>query len=215
MPNVIVPTGMMLGEYHRPGGATEAPEHWHINLGGYAELLTLEELTVWAAASLDPERQAQLGGTRTVLLQVVAGFDEAEIPNPASAVDDLLRRGLLVEFDPVDGDIEEFARRYRVIPTGAGLGNSHENPLVYRIAVGGEPRVHVNGDVYALWANTFYYPSIWDSAAGFAKEMADYAPQAADGDTPQVDSESVARALAANLPLLVSAEAAVLDPIVD
>lgn len=215
MPDIILPAGMMMGEYHRPDKAEETPEHWHINLGGYAELLTLEELTVWASASIDPKRQAQLGGSRTVLLQVVASLDEAEIPDPASIVDDLLRRRLLVEFDPVDGDIEEFARRHRVIPTGVGLGNSHEEPLTYRIAVGGEPRVHVNGDVYALWANTIYYPSIWDSAAQFAKEMADYAPQAAEGETPQFDTETVARMLAANLPLLVSAETAVLDPIFD
>lgn len=215
MPHVIVPAGMMMGEYHRPGSTEEVPEHWHINLGGYAELLTLEELTVWAAASLDPNRQAQLGGTRTVLCQAVVELDEARVPKPTSVVDELLRRGLLVEFDPVDGDIETFARRYRLIPTGTGLGNSHDDPLTYRIGVGGEPRVHVNGDVYALWANTFYYPSIWESAVNFAKEMADYAPQAADEGTPQVDPESVARALAANLPLLVSAETAVLDPIVN
>lgn len=215
MPDVIVPAGMMMGEYHRPGSTDEAPEHWHISLGGYAELLTLEELTVWAAASLDPHRQAQLGGTRTMLCQAVADTDEARVPKPASVVDELLRRGLLVEFDPLDGDIAEFARRYRLIPTGVGLGNSHEDPLTYRIAVGGEPRVDVNGDIYALWANTFYHPSIWDSAAHFAKEMANYAPQPTDGDTPQLDAESVARALAANLPLLVSAETAVLDPITD
>lgn len=213
MPNVIVPAGMMMGEYHRPGSADETPEHWQINVGGLAERLTLEEMSVWVAAMMHPEKQSRLEGTRAALHQSLDELEGPRVAAPDAVIDDLIGRRLLVEIDPVEGDIERFARTHRLLPTGVGMGNTHEDPLAYRIAVGGQPRTSVDGDIYTLWANTVYFPNIWESCAMFAKEM--NAHTTVDPETPQLDATSVARALTASIPVLVGTEAAVLDPIFD
>lgn len=212
MTKVIVPVGMMLGEYFRPGGEpSSAPEHWHISVGGFAEHLTSDEVKVWAAAMLEPERQARLEGTRETLEQNVPALTEGAVSRPGPIIDSLLERGLLVEFDPVDGELEAFARRHRLFPLGVGMGNSQDDPLVYRIAVGNQARIGVNGDVYALWSNSLYFLNLWESCEQFAKEMNANAP---DGEhIPELDTDTVTRGLAANIPLLVSSECAFLDPI--
>ncbi|MBO0829401.1 MAG: hypothetical protein J2P24_16635 [Streptosporangiales bacterium] len=212
MAMVIVPVGMMLGEYFRPGGEpSSAPEHWHISVGGYAEHLTNDEVKVWAAAMLEPETQARLEGTREALERTVGTRAEGAVADPAPVVDRLLDRGLLVEFDPVDGDLEAFARRHRLFPLGVGMGNTQDDPLVYRIAVGNQARIGVNGDVYALWSNSLYFLNLWESCEQFAKEMNANAP--AGEHIPELDTDTVTRGLAANIPLLVSSECAFLDPI--
>lgn len=214
MPEVIVPVGMMLGEYFRPGADGGAnPEHWHISVGGYAEYLDAQEVKVWAAAMLDPEKQARLEGTRDSLVTTVRQATDGAIINPDAVIDGLLKRGLLTEFDPVDGDLEQFARRHRLFPLGVGMGNTRDDPLVYRIAVGNQARIGVNGDVYALWSNTLYFPNLWESCQRFAKEMNAYAQPRER--VAELETETVIRGLSANIPLLVSSECAFLDPVFD
>lgn len=212
MPQVVVPVGMMLGEYFRVDAeANKGPDCWHVSVGGKAEQLNADEVKVWATAMLEPERQARLEGTREVLLDAVRAATKGVISRPGKVLDDLLARGLLIEFDPVEGDVEAIARRYRLFPLGVGMGNSGEDPMMYRIAIGSEPRIGVNGDVYALWSNSLYYLNLWDSCEQFAKEMNQYVRP--DSDMQELDASSVMRELALNIPLLVSAECAFLDPV--
>ncbi|MQA03531.1 MAG: hypothetical protein GEV07_12700 [Streptosporangiales bacterium] len=212
MPKVIVPVGMMLGEYFRVDGQhSSSPEFWHVSVGGYAEQLNADEVKVWASAMVEPERQAKLEGTRELLLDTVRKATKGVISRPGKIVDELIERGLLIEFDPVEGDVETIARKHRLFPLGVGMGNSGDDPLMYRIAVGSEPRIGVNGDVYALWSNSLYYLNLWQSCQQFAKEMNQYVTPG--GDMEELDAESVMRELAVNIPLLVSAECAFLDPV--
>lgn len=212
MPQVIVPVGMMLGEYFRVDAVSApTPEFWHVSVGGNAAKLNADEIKVWATAMLEPERQAKLEGTREVLIESVRAATKGVISRPGKIIDDLLSRGLLLEFDPEHGDMETVARKHRLFPLGVGMGNSGEDPMMYRIAVGSEPRIGVNGDVYALWSNSLYYLNLWDSCEQFAKEMNQYVRTSSGME--ELDAESVMRELAVNIPLLVSAECAFLDPL--
>ncbi|MQA04707.1 MAG: hypothetical protein GEV07_18975 [Streptosporangiales bacterium] len=207
MSQVIVPAGLMLGEFHAADASDEQPEYWHLNVGGYAEQLTALETTVWAAAMADPEKQSKLKGTREALRLALRTRSEAPISDPEPVIDDLLSRRALAQFDPTADNLESFGSSHRLLPLGIGLGNTHDDPENYRIAVAGEARVSVNGDIYALWSNSQHYPNLWESCAAFAKE--------AFGDGPQPDTNSVLQALAVNIPLLVATEVAILAPILD
>ncbi|HEX6446576.1 MAG TPA: hypothetical protein VF053_15880 [Streptosporangiales bacterium] len=207
MSQVIVPAGLMLGAFHGGDPADEEPEYWHLDIGGYAEQLTALETIVWVTALADPEKYAAGNGTRDALRTALRTRPEAPIADPDPAIDDLLNRRVLVEFDP-DGDgIEDFGTRHRLLPLGIGFGNTNDAPESYAIGVSGEPRVSVDGESYTLWANSHRYPSLWDSCATFAKEAFD--------EGLQPDTRSVLQGFAANIPVLVASEVAVLDPIFD
>lgn len=207
MSQVIVPAGLMLGPFHGGDTPDGQPLYWHLDVGGYAEQLTALETIVWVTAASDAQKHADGKADRNALRSALRARSEAPIPEPDPIIDDLLSRRALVEFDPAGDDIEDFATRHRLLPLGIGFGNTDDAPDEYRIGVTGQPRVSVNGDVYTLWANTHRYPNMWDSCAAFAKEAFD------DGQQPDV--KSVLHTLAANIPVLVASEIAVLDPIFD
>jgi hypothetical protein len=207
MSQVIVPAGLMLGAFHDGDADTGDPLYWHLDIGGYAEQLTALETIVWVTALADPEKYAAGGGTRDALRTELRGRLEAPIADPDPTIDDLLSRRALVEFDPAGDDIEEFGTRHRLLPLGIGFGNTNDAPENYAIGVSGEPRVSVDGETYTLWANSHRYPNVWESCATFAKEAFD--------EGLQPDTKSVLHAFAANIPVLVASEVAVLDPIFD
>lgn len=207
MSQVIVSAGLMLGPFHTgeaPGGQ---PQYWHLEIGGYAEQLTALETIVWVTALADAEKYAAGKGTRDALCTALRTRSDAPIADPDPVIYDLLSRRALVEFDPAGDDIETFGTSHRLLPLGIGFGNTNEEPEQYTIGVSGQPRVAVDGETYALWANTHRYPNLWESCATFAKEAFD--------EGLQPDTRSVLHGFAANIPALVASEVAVLDPIFD
>lgn len=207
MSQVIVPAGLMLGPFHDGDAPDAQPLYWHLDVGGYAEQLTALETIVWVTAMADPEKYANGSGTRDALREALRTKSEPPIADPDQTIDELLRRRALVEFDPAGDDIEAFGTSHRLLPLGIGFGNTNEEPEQYTIGVSGQPRVSVDGETYALWANTHRYPNLWESCATFAKEAFD--------EGLQPDTKNVLQGLAANIPVLVASEVAILDPIFD
>lgn len=129
------------------------------------------------------------------------------LTDPAPLVSSLLERGLLVEFDPIAGPLQELFGRLRLLPQGQGLGSTPDDPARHRIGFGGQPVAEVTSNVYQLWSFSLTFPSLWDACVDMAA-AADAGSGALD-----VSPEALAREVGAAVPLLVSAGAAFLDPL--
>jgi hypothetical protein len=210
MPTVIVPVGLSMGprfRYVRPPDPT--PECYEIHLGDDLVELTETEAAVWAAAFVDAERHAQLQVNRESLIRLLKDVPRPD-PRAPEIVDDLLQRGLLVEFDP-DGDLEPVFRRHKLLPLGQGLGATAEAPHLHRIGFANQPVLGVPVDVYGLWSFSFRDLHLWQACALYA----DDAENVEDGDEPmEMTPQQVARDVSVHLPLMIATSCAFLDPVV-
>lgn len=210
MPTVVVPVGLLMGpEFGSEGPPQRAPLHYEVHLGGDPQELSEPEFAVWAAAFVNPVRHANLEVDRTSLERHLRDDDGLVGPltDPAPLVSSLLERGLLVEFDPIAGPLQELFGRLRLLPQGQGLGSTPDDPARHRIGFGGQPVAEVTSNVYQLWSFSLTFPSLWDACVDMAA-AADTGSGALD-----VSPEALAREVGAAVPLLVSAGAAFLDPL--
>lgn len=211
MPNVIIPVGFSLGpQYPMVDPPEKEPEYYEIHLGQGSMELDADDAKVWSVAFIDASRHSRLEVTRATLERDLKA-NEGGIRNPAPIVDDLLHHGLLLEFDPVDGPLEQLFRRYRLYPTGAGLGNRQDKPGMYQIGLGAEPLISVTETHYTFWGSSFTCGSMWQACEQL---VADFAAEAAEsGETPlSLTPEMVAHEVAAVVPMLVASGTAFLDP---
>lgn len=212
-PPVIVPVGLPLGYDHSLGVPEDHPDtFFHVHLGLEYEDLTLEEFVAWGAAFADPVRHGRLEVTRAHLeerLRTAEGDDRMAEPGPV--VERLLERGLLVEFEPAEGPLEELFRAVQVFPLGDGMGNTAERPDMYHIGVSGESQVSVPPELYAIWSYAMTCGSLWEACVALA-EGAD--EDLAPGEQPMLMApEALARGMAGALPAMISAGCAFLDPL--
>lgn len=211
MSTVIVPAGLSMGpryRYVRPPDPT--PECYEVHLGDDLVELTETEAAVWAAAFLYPDRHAKLSVNRESLVRMLETAPKPE-PQAARYVDDLIARGLLVEFDP-DGDLRPVFSRHKLLPLAQGLGSTPDAPHQHRIGIGDQPLVALPAEMYGLWSFACLHPNLWDACVDFADES----EEEADGEeTLGLNPEDIARDLATNLPMLIAATCAFLDPIVE
>ncbi|MGH3095087.1 MAG: hypothetical protein ACRDMV_03705 [Streptosporangiales bacterium] len=214
MPKVIVPVGFIMGpEYGGAGAPDRDPNYWEVHLGGDAQTLTTEEFSVWAAAFTDPPAHAGLETNRARLEQLLSSDDgglAGRIAEPAPLVSRLLQSGLLVEFDPADGPLQEVCDQLRLLPQGQGLGSTAAEPDAYRIGFGNQPVAQVTSNVYQLWSYACTFPTLWQACVDMA--AAGDAVLAPGEEPLGLDAETLAREVATVLPLLVSVGAAFLDP---
>lgn len=214
MPTVIVPVGFIMGpEFGAEGEPYREPAHYEIHFGGDPQNLTTVEFAAWAGAFTDPPRHAGLEVNRKSLEEFLRTDDglAGPIRDPAPLVGSLLERGLLVEFDPVEGPLEELFSGLRLFPQGQGLGSTAEEPDQYRIGFAGQPIATVTSTVYALWSFSMAFPSLWAACADMAEAAnSELGP---DDQPLDVDAEAVAREIGVAVPMLVSAGAAFLDPL--
>lgn len=213
MPTVVVPVGFVMGPEFGPDGPTDrAPRYYEVHLGSVPQNLSETEFAVWAAAFADPPRHARLEVDRASLERYLRDDDglAGPIDDPDPLVSSLLDRGLLVEFDPIDGPLRELFSALRLFPQGQGLGSTPDEPARYRIGFGGQPVAEVSGNVYQLWSYSLTFPTLWDACV----DMAAAVTRARSGGEPlDVSAELLAREVAAAIPLLVSAGAAFVDPL--
>lgn len=206
---VIVPVGLSMGprfRYVRPPDPT--PECYEIHLGDDLLELTETEAAVWAAAFIDAESHAKLKVSRESLIRLLQTAPKPE-PRAAEIVDDLLQRGLLVEFDPY-GDLEPVFRRHKLLPLGQGLGSTAEEPHLHRIGFANQPILGVPVDVYGLWSFSFRDSDLWQSCVLYA----DDAENVEDGDEPsEMTPQQVARDVSIHVPLMIATSCAFLDPV--
>lgn len=214
MPTVIVPVGFIMGPEFGPDGSHDRdPRHYEIHFGADPQELTETEFTVWAGAFVDPPRHANLEVDRTSLENHLRTDDGlvGPIADPAPLVSALVERGLLLEFDPLEGPLQELFSNLRLFPQGQGLGSTPEEPNLYRIGFGNQPVAQVTSNVYQLWSYSLTFPALWDACVDMAEAAnTDLQP----GEQPvDVSAEALAREVGAAIPLLVSAGAAFLDPL--
>jgi hypothetical protein len=210
MPRVIVPVGLSMGprfRYVRP--PDPVPECYRIHL--YDDLVELSETeaAVWATAFVDAERHAELTVNRASLVEFLARVPRPE-PRAAEIVDDLIGRGLLVEFD-TDGDLEDVFRRHRLLPLGQGLGSTADEPHLHRIGFANQPVLALPSDTYGLWAFSFLHRNLWEACAHYA--AADEQEREEGEDPIGLTASGVAREVALNAPMMIATSCAFLDPV--
>jgi hypothetical protein len=211
MPRVIVPVGQFLGprfRYVRP--PDPVPLCHEVHLGDEQEELTEAEVAVWGSAAMNVERHAELEVNRDSLVKFLSAAPKPQ-PRAAEIVEELTGRGLLLEFD-TDGDLEQVFNRYKLMPTGLGLGSTAEEPHRHRIGFPSQPIIAVPNDVYGLWSFSFLHPHLWDACAYYA---AGDQEELGEGEEPLgLTPEGVAHDVAIHLPLMIAANCAFLDPVV-
>ncbi|RKF23860.1 hypothetical protein [Micromonospora globbae] len=208
MPTVIVPVGLNLGPSYRYVTPPDPePEFYRVRLGQEYEQLSADEFQVWGRAFLDPQRHARLEINRRTLRDDVlaAGKGPAE---PMQVIDRLLERGLLLELDP-NGSLETAFRQLKLYPTAEGMGNTADEPGWERIGHNGQPLLKVSATVYGIWAFSITEESLWAACSGLAEDAEQGRAQGEDIDS--LTPDEAAKAIAGNLPLLISAGCAVLD----
>ncbi|WP_326556834.1 hypothetical protein [Micromonospora sp. NBC_01796] len=211
MPTVIVPVGLSMGpryRYVRPPDPT--PECYEIHLGDDLVELTEVEAAVWAAAFVDAERHAKLAVNRKSLIQLVQTAPKPE-PRAAEIVDNLIGRGLLVEFDP-EGNLEPVFRRHKLLPLGQGLGSTAEEPHLHRIGFANQPVLALPNDAYGLWSFSFLHPNLWAACVDLADESEE---EALGEEILGLVPGGVAQDFAVHLPLMIATSCAFLDPLVE
>lgn len=203
MTPIIVPVGRQLG------CPAPSPEVNLVGLDGAAEELDVHEATVWKAAFANPAHHAKLSVTRSFLADDISA-KAPTITNPASVIGELLERGLLLEFDPVDGKLEDILNLYTLYPNADGLGSTPANPDTYRIGRDNNPFVEVNAIVYFIWAFSYIGDSLWGACQSYLDQLIEANPERAATDAAP-PALNVAREISVNIPLLVSTTCAVLD----
>jgi hypothetical protein len=193
---LLLPIGHGLGPIGDPAGARLQ----RVRLG--ARIFTLDGpgFGVWALAHGAPHRSDdRVWGRGSVLGRA----RELGLPDPAAQLETLLADGLLVEVTPGDGSVAAFAARHRLVPLMLGLGNTAEEPDVYRIGLPGRPIVAVGAALYE-----FYGWSHLDPALAVACEFAAERERRSDPDGAPT---AVADALLATIHALLAPNAAYLD----
>jgi hypothetical protein len=209
MPTVIVPVGLNLGPSYRYVSPPDPkPEYWEVRLGDDSEELTDDEFQVWGRAFLDPERHSRLEVNRETLQRdVIAAGNGPTDPGPI--IDQLLGRGLLIEFDPND-ELEKAFRRIKLQPLAEGMGNTPDEPDRRLIGHNGQALVKVNFTVFNLWAFSSAVGSLWEACV-VATRLAD--EQRASGeDIEPMTAGELALDAANVIPMLVASGCAFLEP---
>lgn len=208
MPTVIVPVGLNLGPSYRYVTPPDPnPEYYRVRLGQEFAVLSSDEFAVWKQAFLDPTRHARLEVNRETLRNPTSSSYDDSI-SPERIIDGLLERGLLIEFDP-DGSLEKIFRRLKLLPTAEGMGSTPDEPAWERIGQNGQPLLKVSPTVYGIWAFSSLEESLWAACSGLAE---DAERGRADGEElDALTAEEAAKAIAGNVPLLISAGCAIID----
>lgn len=191
MSTVILPVGKPDGAFFGAGAADgDKPEYCAVQVADDVEELTFDEWVVWLAAHDLPERQRKHEFTRYVLRDYVRTATDSPVSNPVPHIENLLRRGLLVEADLLESDQESFLRRYRLIPTGFGMGNQIDDTEMTWVGQLGQRLVALAHRTYQVYAYSYRVGSIWDACVEFA---GDHSPE--EGITPEDFSDGIADAL--------------------
>lgn len=205
---VIVPVGISLGwDYWYGDPEQRAKGYFQVHQGLAYVDLDRAELAAWMGAFADLGRHAALEVTRETLARDLTARG---MPDAASVVGRLIERGLLVEFDPVAGPLHELFDAVRLYPLGDGLGNTPDQPDMFRLGVGGEELLSVDPVSHAVWSRGMTDATLWQACATLVSSMNE---QLAAQEGAAVSVDEVAREVAGALPALVAAGCAYIDPL--
>jgi hypothetical protein len=153
----LFPLGHYLGPFF-PGPGADLDGH-RVRVGH--EVVTLygdTEFTVWALAHGLPGSSGDGPWTKE---SVETAVREQTGADAGSAVDELLRAGVLVEVGDGAADPIEFGRRHRFRSLLVGLGASREQPDRFHIGLTGRPLATVDGRAFEFWEWAPLHPTLW------------------------------------------------------
>lgn len=207
--SILVPVGLHLGEdFTLRAEADRGFRRWVVHVGTEWVELDHRESSVYLTAFNRRDLLADGRLDRAGLAKAVLRADGPERPEPL--IDDLVDRGLLVEYDPEEGSLERLFRAVQLFPLGRGFGNSPDHPERYQIGIDG-PAMWVTGEVYRLWSYSLTEASLWDACASLAAVADEDLPV---GEEPlNYTADELAHLVAQVLPALVAHGCAFLDPL--
>lgn len=183
----VLPVGFPMGPAFMEG-TDETSTTCGIRRGEQLEEVSLHEYRLWGLA-FDALPRSEL-----IVRSQTAGVADA-----AEALDELLSRGLLVEFSDQPGDNRDLLRRFRLLPSGLGFGNTADQPDEFEIGFPGTGKLTaVDFRVYGVWGLSTRPQSIADACLTLA-ELA------------ELPARSVMDQVAFNLPGLVARGLTYLD----
>ncbi len=212
MPTVIIPVGLGMGPHYRFVVPPDPePENFEVHLGSEMKHLTDAEVKVWAAAFANVDAHNKLEVNRASMVKALSR-KRGGVVDAGRLIDKLLADGLLVEYDPLDGPIEQLLRGHRLCPLGQGIGATPEQPDMYRIGHNAQPVIAVQSSIYNLWSYSLTLPNLWE-ACEYLEEGHREAEAAGEVEPLHTSVELLAREISAALPLLIASTCAFLDPI--
>ena len=128
--------------------------------------LTESERNLWALAHGVPsELEKGTRWTKDHMLEIAC----PQMADAETVIASLLERDVLMEVIPGTKRAVEFAKEVRLVPLRLGLGNSPEDPSMWRIGVSEESYVAVNDTVFHIWQWSHLYENLWESCKSLAK----------------------------------------------
>ena len=128
--------------------------------------LTVSERNLWALAHGVPsELEKGTRWTKDHMLEIAC----PQMADAETVIASLLERDVLMEVTPGTKGAVEFAKEVRLIPLRLGLGNSPEDPSMWRIGASVEAFVAVNDTVFSTWQWSHLYKNLWESCKSIAK----------------------------------------------
>jgi hypothetical protein len=159
----LLPVGLFVGTFDDD----DLSQSHEIRRGTEVHDVSDDEFVAWVAAHGTDDTPESGPATRELLERTLA---DGEMVTPASVLDGLVDRGLLVALADDGTDAEEFARTHRAVPMLVGLGNSAETPELFSIGLIGHPVIEVSRPVFELWAWADVDGDIWSACESFAEQ---------------------------------------------
>jgi hypothetical protein len=200
VPKIVVPVGRSNGPEYPVDGGHEI-EHYELVLGEKSIYLPAEAHETWALAFSDSEAHQQHRFTREHLAGLAA---ERGVADSATIVDRLVRSDAFAEYEPGADSALEFLQRHQLYPTASGMGNSPEDPSMYRIGRNGQVLALIEHDIFAFWSDSYRRGSMWVGVVAFDKK------RPADA---MFSTEQLGHLFAATVPVLVAVGVGVLEPL--
>ncbi|MGW6282670.1 hypothetical protein [Kribbella sp. NPDC055071] len=158
MNSLVFPVGHYLGAAHTGPDHDDASHVVRIGWRTY-ELDNDGEVAIWALAHGLPEGPAGPPWTRAALEGAVRATG---IPGATGVLDDLIKRDLIIEFDPGTPEAVELARMVRLRSLLVGFGNDRADLLSYGIGTTATgPVVKVPAFTYELWKWGHTCDNLW------------------------------------------------------
>lgn len=199
---LIFPIGCYTGTMYEDPYTVD--RHHNVMVGAQLLQLNDEQLAVWLLARGVPEQVTDRPWTRPTLRDEAA---KAGIANVEQVLAGLTADGLVVETTPGTEHSVDFAESYRFVPLMLGLGNTSEEPWLYRIGFFQQPVISVAGEVYGMWEWAHVDNNLWAACHAYA----DTSKRAGSSDPDDTVPERVLTGFLGAIHPLLTASAAYLD----
>ncbi len=161
--SLLIPIGHCIGAYY---DAPASDEHFiQVRVGAQVNRLSDEQFAIWGFAHGAPDRDMEKPWGRQ---SVLTAGRRAGIANSEQVLDSLVADHMLIEVTPETDGAVDFAKRHRLVPLMLGLGNTAEEPWIYRAGMIGLPIVQMTAMAYDLYEWAHMDPSLWVACEGAA-----------------------------------------------